>query len=69
MNLNLVEQIINYENGNMDEKEMVTFFQGLIDTGLAWSFQGHYGRTAAALIEEGYCTYTQGEENENVEKI
>jgi len=69
MNLNLVEQIVKYENGSMDEKEMVAFFQGLIDTGLAWSFQGHYGRTAVALIEEGYCTYTQGEENENVEKI
>jgi hypothetical protein len=29
--------------------------QHLIDTGLAWSLQGWFGRTAAALIEQGVC--------------
>ncbi len=67
--MNLVDQIIRYENGSMEEKEMISFFQDLINNGMAWSLQGHYGRTAMALIEEGYCTHTQGEKNGNVEKI
>ena len=51
----MVDKIIRYENGEMNENEMIQFFQELINTGLAWSLQGHYGRTALSLIEEGLC--------------
>lgn len=51
-----VDQIIRYEQGEMDTDEIVSFFQGLIDSGLAWQLQGHYGRTAFALINAGHCT-------------
>jgi len=51
-----VDQIMRYEAGEMGEEEMVSMFQGLIDTGMAWRLQGHYGRAAQALIENGYCT-------------
>ena len=51
----MVDKIIRYENGEMNEGETVQFFQELIDSGLAWSLQGHYGRVASALIEEGLC--------------
>ena len=51
----MVERIIRYENGTMNEEEMIVFFQDLINSGLAWQLQGHYGRTAATLIEEGLC--------------
>lgn len=50
----LVGQVIAYENGEMDEDEVVEFFQGLVDSGLAWRLQGSYGRQAAALIDGGY---------------
>ena len=37
------------------EEKYYEAWQHLIDTGLAWSLQGWFGRTAAALIEGGYC--------------
>jgi hypothetical protein len=40
----------------MEENEIIEFFQELINNGMAWTLQGHYGRTAQALIEQGYCT-------------
>lgn len=50
-----VGKIIAYEQGEMDEDETIEFFQELIDSGLAWSLQGSYGRTATALIRAGLC--------------
>ena len=55
----MVDKIIRYENGTMDsETEIIEFFQELINTGMAWKLQGHYGRTAMRLIEEGLCEDT-----------
>jgi len=53
MSADIVDRIMAYEQGDMDQEEMVEFFQELIDTGLAFTLQGHYGRTAARLIEAG----------------
>lgn len=51
-----VDKIIKYESGDMDEHELIEFFQGLIDSGMAWKLQGSYGRMAMHLINEGICT-------------
>ena len=51
----MVDKIIQYESGNMNDEEMFSFFQDLINSGMVWRLQGHYGRTATALIEEGLC--------------
>jgi len=50
------DMLFAYEAGELDEVETVELFQELIDTGLVWSLQGHYGRTAAALLEQGLVT-------------
>lgn len=51
--LTLTDDIIAYENGELDEDATVALFQKLVDTGMAWSLQGHYGRMATRLIEAG----------------
>jgi hypothetical protein len=52
----LTDRIIRYESEEIDQEEMVALFQDLVDSGLAWSLQGHYGRTAMRLIEAGIIT-------------
>ena len=38
-----------------DEVMQIEAWQHLIDTGLAWSLQGSFGRMAKSLVEQGIC--------------
>lgn len=38
------------------EEQTIEAWQTLINTGLAWSLQGWFGRTARNLIDNGICT-------------
>ncbi|HIL25817.1 MAG TPA: hypothetical protein EYG21_00240 [Nitrospinaceae bacterium] len=51
----LSKKLSKYEWGRMDDKEFFSFFQELIDSGTLPKLQGHYGRVAQSLIEEGVC--------------
>jgi hypothetical protein len=40
---------------NASREEQIEAWQHLIDTGLAYTLQGWFGRTAEALISRGIC--------------
>ena len=54
--MNLTNMIIAYECGDIDEAGILELFAELISNGMAWTLQGHYGRTAKALIDSGYIS-------------
>lgn len=39
-----------------NEEQVLAAWQHLVDTGLAWSLQGWFGRTAQRLIDDGFIT-------------
>lgn len=52
-----IDFIIRFENGEATDDEVIANFQAMIDDGSVWGLQGSYGRTAAALIEQGFCRH------------
>jgi hypothetical protein len=53
--VNITELLVAYESGEQTETETIQMFQHLIDSGLVYMLQGHYGRTAEYLIAAGKC--------------
>ena len=52
-NLQAIEIAEGYKIVSRDQ--YVAAWQHLIDTGLAWSLQGWFGRNASKMIESGLC--------------
>lgn len=52
--MNYVDQIIAFEQRELDENQIVELFAHLVQTGRAWTLQGAYGRMAKALMNQGY---------------
>ena len=50
-----VDKIIAFEQGRLDDEEIIDLFQEMINDGSVWSLQGVYGRAAQSLICNGYC--------------
>ena len=53
-NENRIDYIMDYECGDLNDKETLELFSHLIKNGMAWNLQGHYGRTANQLINNDY---------------
>jgi hypothetical protein len=52
---NAVAAVEGFDGLEHSQEEIISAWQYLINTGLAWSLQGWFGRTAQALIDEGIC--------------
>jgi len=50
----LFNELMAYEDGELDTTEIVQLFSKLIKSGMAWQLQGMYGRQAMTLINSGY---------------
>mgnify|MGYP003119431018 CR=1 FL=1 len=53
---NTIDYIMDYEMGHLSDEETIHLFSELIKNGMAWSLQGHYGRTATSLINSEYIS-------------
>jgi hypothetical protein len=51
-----VSFIMELEMGQLDQDEMISGMAELIRSGVVWSLQGAYGRSARALIDRGFIT-------------
>ncbi len=50
----LIDRLIQYEEGDMELEEIADLFQQLVDSGMINSLQGHYHRMAEALAKDGW---------------
>tara|TARA_B100001559_G_scaffold264900_1_gene230872 strand:- start:913 stop:1119 length:207 start_codon:yes stop_codon:yes gene_type:complete len=51
MDIDLTDMIIAYENGDTNLTQEILLFAKLVETGKAWTLQGHYGRMAMEMID------------------
>jgi hypothetical protein len=51
METDLSDLIIAYENGDTNLTQEIKLFAKLVETGKAWTLQGHYGRLAQEMID------------------
>jgi len=49
----MIDKIIAYESGELNNEGILELFSELIKSGQAWHLQGCYGRQAQALIDKG----------------
>lgn len=52
----VMDMIIPYESGQLDMEQTLEMFRLIIQTSLAWSLQGSYGRNAERLLRAGIIT-------------
>ena len=54
---------------NDSEEKYIEAWQFLLDTGMVWSLQGWFGRTAVAMIEAGQLVVKEADESEPAEVL
>ena len=52
--IDFVSCLMDYDNGELNDLGTLELFSTLISSGLAWTLQDRYGRTAQALIDDNW---------------
>lgn len=52
----IATDLMEFDAGNLNARETLELFALLVASGLAWTLQGTYGRTARVLINEGWIS-------------
>jgi hypothetical protein len=50
----LIDQMMEYECGELSDQDTLNMYSEIIKNNMQYSLQGHYGRTASALIQDGW---------------
>ncbi len=50
----LIDQMMDYECGILSDPDTLEMFSTIVKQKMQYSLQGHYGRTATALIQDGW---------------
>lgn len=50
----LEREIDAFQRGELINDQIIDLFAKMIRNGLIWHFDGHYGKRAKALIDQGY---------------
>jgi hypothetical protein len=58
--MKMIDMLMAYEAGDLNEEKTVELFQNLIDSGLIFGLQGSYMRTARELVEAGLIDLSTG---------
>lgn len=56
--MKMLDMLMAYEDGTLDNELVPVLFQNLIDSGLIFSLQGHYVRVAKELVDAGLIDLT-----------
>jgi len=54
MTSEMLDKIIAFEQGELNDSETLDLFQEMVNSGLVWELQGAYGRTAMIMIDNGW---------------
>jgi hypothetical protein len=49
----MLDKLLDFEMGELSGPESLELFAELVNTGMAWQLQGHYGREAVRMLEAG----------------
>jgi hypothetical protein len=64
-----INDILAYENSELDAVDTVRLFSELIKSGEAWKLQGHYGRTASMMIQDGVLDNKGGINHDRLDEL